>query len=150
MLKNILKTMEVSSKWVSQASSIKLKNKNVKIKQEVNFNRAKQDKQKCSSTSEADSSRKHYACCRCGSNEHASNDKACPALGRKCNKCTLTRHFAQFCKTKASRIDAELAKSAATTSKNPRQCNNIQANANDSGEETLKVHKFILQPLFIN
>ena len=71
----------------------------------------------------------------CGSNKHASNDKACPALGKKCNKCTLTGHFVQYCKTKASRIDAELAKSAATTSKNPRQCNNIQANANDSNEE---------------
>ena len=35
--KNILKTMEVGSKWVSQASSIKLENNNdVKIKQEVN------------------------------------------------------------------------------------------------------------------
>ena len=46
----------------------------------------------------------------------------------------LTAHFAQFCKTKTSRINAELAKLAATTSKNPRQCNNIQANANDSNE----------------
>ena len=126
--------MEVSSKWVSQASSIKLENKkDVKIKQEVNLNLAKRDKQKGSSTSEAGSSRKHFACSRCGSNKHASNDKACPALGKKCNKCTLTRHFAQFCKTKASRINAELAKSAATTSKNPRQSNNIQAN--DSNEE---------------
>ena len=32
-------------------------------------------------------------------------------------------------------FDAKLAKSAATASKNPRQCNNIQANANDSNEE---------------
>ena len=134
MLKNILKTMEVGSKWVSQAISIKLENKNdVKIKQEVNLNLAKLDKQKGSSASEAGSSRKHFACSRCGSNKHASNDKACPALGKKCNKCTLTGHFAQLCKTKASRINAELAKSAVTTSKNPRQCNNIQAN--DSNEE---------------
>ena len=56
-------------------------------------------------------------------------------MGKKCNKCTLTGHYAQYCKTKASRIDAELARSAATASKNPRQCNNIQANANDSNEE---------------
>ena len=118
--KNILKTIEVVSKWVSQASSIKLENKNdVKIKQEVNLNIAKRDKQKDSNTSEAGSSRKLFACSQCGSNKHASNDKACPALGKKCNKCTLTGHFAQFCKTKASRINAELAKSAATTSKNP-------------------------------
>ena len=52
--KNILKTMEVGSKWVSQASSIKLENNNdVKIKQEVNLNLAKRDKQKGSNTSEA-------------------------------------------------------------------------------------------------
>ena len=39
--------MEVGSKWVSQASSIKLENKNdVKIKQEVNLKLAKRDKQK--------------------------------------------------------------------------------------------------------
>ena len=50
--------MEVGSKWVSQASSIKLENKNdVKIKQEVNLNLAKRDKQKGSSTSEAGISR---------------------------------------------------------------------------------------------
>ena len=47
----------------------------------------------------------------------------------------MTGHFVHYCKTKASRIDAELAKSAATTSKNPRHCNDIQANANDSNEE---------------
>ena len=136
--KNILKTMEVGSKWVSQASSIKLdNNNNVKIKQEVNLNLAKRDKQKGSNTSEAGGSRKRFACSRCGSNRHASNDKACPALGKKCNKCTLTGHFAQYCKTKAARIDAEFAKSSkiATASKNPRQCNNIQANVNDSNEE---------------
>ena len=52
--KNILKTMEVGSKWVSQASFIKLENNNdVKIKQEVNLNLAKRDKQKGSNTSEA-------------------------------------------------------------------------------------------------
>ena len=132
--------MEVGSKWVSQASSIKLDNNNndVKIKQEVNLNLAKRDEQKGSNTSEAGGSRKRFACSRCGSNRHASNDKACPALGKKCNNCSLTRHFAQYCKTKAARIDAELAKSSkiATARKNPRQCNNIQANTNDSNEET--------------
>ena len=134
--KNILKTMEVGSKWTSQASSIKLENNNdVKIKQEVNLNLAKRDKQKGSNTSEAGGSRKRFACSRCCSNKHASNDKACPALEKKCNKCTLTGHHAQYCKTKATRIDTELAKSAATAGKNPRQCNNIQANANDSNEE---------------
>ena len=52
--KNILKTMEVGSKWVIQASSIKLENNNdVKIKQEVNLNLAKRDKQNGSKTSEA-------------------------------------------------------------------------------------------------
>ena len=81
--KNILKTVEVGSKWVSQASSIKLENNyDVKIKQEVNLNLAKQDKQKGSNTSEAGGSRKRFACSRCGSNRHASNDKACPALGK--------------------------------------------------------------------
>ena len=95
--KNILKTMEVGSKWVSQASSIKLEyNKDVKIKQEVNLNLAKRDKQKGLNTSEAGGSRKRFACSRCGSNKHASNDKACPALGKKCNKCTLTMHFFFF------------------------------------------------------
>ena len=128
--------MEVGSKWVSQATSIKLENKNdVKIKQEVNIDLAKRDKPKGSNTSEAGGSRKRFACSRCGSNKHASNDKACPALGKKCNKFTLTGHYAQYYKTKASRIDALLAKSAATASKNPRQCNNIQANANDSNEK---------------
>ena len=79
--KNILKTMEVGSKWVSQASSIKLENNNdVKIKQEVNLNLAKRDKQKGSNTSQAGGSRKRFTCSRCGSNSHASNDKACPAL----------------------------------------------------------------------
>ena len=79
--KNILKTMEVGSKWVIQASSIKLENNNdVKIKQEVNLNLAKRDNQKGSNTSEAGGSRKRFACSRCGSNRHASNDKACPAL----------------------------------------------------------------------
>ena len=49
--KNILKTIEVGSKWVSQASSIKLENNNnVKIEQEVNLNLAKRDKRKGSST----------------------------------------------------------------------------------------------------
>ena len=47
----------------------------------------------------------------------------------------LTGHYAQYCKTKATCIDAELAKSAATACKNPRQCNNIQANVNDNNEE---------------
>ena len=56
-------------------------------------------------------------------------------IGKKCNKCTLTGHYAQYCKTKATRIDAELARSSATARKNPRQCNNIQANANDINEE---------------
>ena len=56
-------------------------------------------------------------------------------IRKKCNKFTLTGHYAQYYKTKASRIDALLAKSAATASKIPRQCNNIQANANDSNEE---------------
>ena len=58
-------------------------------------------------------------------------------MGKKCNKCSLTGHYAQYCKTKATRIDAELARSSeiATARKNPRQCNNIQANANDSNEE---------------
>ena len=38
---NILKTIEVGLRWVSQASSIKLENNNdVKIKQEDNFNLA--------------------------------------------------------------------------------------------------------------
>ena len=130
--RNILKTIEVGSKLVP-ASSIKLENNHdVKIKQEVNLNLAKRDKQKGSSTSEAVSSRKHYSCSRCGSNKHASNDKACPALGKKCNKCTLTGHFTHHCKTKASHIDAEFAKAVATTSKNPLQCNNIQANEENS------------------
>ena len=81
--KNILKTMEVGSKWVSQASSIKLENNNdVKIKLEVNLTLAKRDKQKGSNTSEAGGSRKRFACSRCSSNKHASNDKACPALGK--------------------------------------------------------------------
>ena len=142
-VRNILKTIEVGSKWVSQASSIELENKNdLKIKQEVNLNLGKRDKRQGSSTTEAVSSRKHYSCSRCGSNKHASNDKACPALGKKCSICTLTGHFAHVCKTKASRIVAELAKTAATTGKNPWQCNNIQAN--DSNEKTLKVHKFTL------
>ena len=89
--RNILKTIEVGSKLVSQASSIKLENNNhdVKIKQDVNLNLAKRDRRKGSSTSEAVSSRKHYSCSRCGSNKHASNDKTCPALGKKSNKCTL-------------------------------------------------------------
>ena len=121
---------------MSQASSIKLDNNNdVKIKQEVNLNLAKRDKQKGSNTSEAGGIRKRFACSRCGSNRHASNDKACPALGKKCNKCALTGHYAQYCKTKATRIEAEIARSAETARKNPRQCNNIQANANDSNEE---------------
>ena len=75
--------MEVGSKWVSQTSSIKLENKNdAKVKQEVNLNLTKRDKQKSSSTYEAGGSRKHFACSRCSSNKHASNDKACPALGK--------------------------------------------------------------------
>ena len=76
--------MEVGTNWVSQASSIKLENENgVKVKQEVNLNLTKRDKQKSSSTSEAGGSRKHFACSRCSSNKKASNDKACPALGKK-------------------------------------------------------------------
>ena len=46
--------MEVGSKWMSQASSIKLDNNNdVKIKQEVNLSLAKRDKQKGSNTGHA-------------------------------------------------------------------------------------------------
>ena len=115
-------------------------NNDVKIKQEVNLNLAKRDKRKCSSTSEAVSSRKHYACSHCGSNKHASHDKACPALGKKYNKCKLTGHFAHLCKTKASRTDAELAKSATTTSKNPRQCNNIQANGSNEENSSSQIY----------
>ena len=95
--RNILKTIEVGSKWVSQASSIKLENNHdEKIKKKFNLNLAKRDKRKGSSISETVSSRKHYSCSCCGSNKHASNDKDCPALGKKCNKCTLTGHFAQY------------------------------------------------------
>ena len=131
--RNIPKTIEVGLLWVSQASSIKLENNNdVKIKQEVNLNLAKRDKWKGSSTSEAVGGRKHYSCSRV-SNKHASHDKACSALGKKCNKCMLTRHFTHLCKTKPLQIKAkaEIAKSAAATRKNPRQCNNIQANYNN-------------------
>ena len=46
-----------------QANSIKLDNNDVKIKQEVNLNHAKRDKQKGSSTFEA-VGRKHYSCSR--------------------------------------------------------------------------------------
>ena len=82
--KNIAKTMEFGSNWVSQASFIKLENKNdVKIKQELNLNLANRDKQTGSNTSKAGSSRKCFACSRCGSNKHASNDKACPALRKE-------------------------------------------------------------------
>ena len=134
--RNIFKTIEVGTKWVSQASSIKLENNHdVKIKQEVNLNLTKRYRRKGSITSEAVISRKHYSCSRYCSNKQASNDEACPVLGKKCNKCTLTGHYAQFCKAKASRIDAEIAKSAETTSNYPRQRNNIQANANDNNEE---------------
>ena len=46
----------------------------------------------------------------------------------------------KFCKTKASRINAELAKSAATTRKNP-QCNNIQANdSNEKNSESSQIY----------
>ena len=111
--RNILKTIEINSLWVSQASSIKLGNNNdVKIKQEVNLNLGRRDKRKGLSTSEAVGSRKHYSCSRCGSNKHVSHDKACPALGKKCNKCTSTGHFAHLCKTKPLRIEAKIAKSA--------------------------------------
>ena len=80
--RNILKTIELGSRWVSQANSIKLDNDDVKIKQEVNFNHAKRDKQKGTSTSEAVGC-KYYSCNRCVSKKHASHDKACPALGKK-------------------------------------------------------------------
>ena len=95
---------------MSQASSIKLENKNdVKIKQEFNLNLAKRDKQKGSSTSEAGNSRKLYACSR--SHAVLINTQVMIKLVPhwENNKCTLTRHFAQFCKTKASSINAELA-----------------------------------------
>ena len=50
---NILKTIEIGSRWVNQANSITLDNNDVNIKQEVNLNLAKRDKQKDSSTFEA-------------------------------------------------------------------------------------------------
>ena len=138
--RNILKTIEVGSRWGSQASSIKLENNNdVKIKQEVNLNLAKRDNRKGSSTSEAVSSRKHYSCSRCGSNKHASHDKSCSALGKKCKKCSLTGHFAHLCKTKSFRIDAELSKSAANKSKNPRQYNSIRA-INEENSESSEIY----------
>ena len=150
--KNILKTMEVGSKWVSQASSIKLENNNdVKIKQEVNLNLAKREKQKGSNTSEDGGSRKRFACSRCGSNRHASNDKACPALGKKCNKCSLTGHYAQYCKTKVTRIDAELARSSeiATAAKILDNAITFRQMRMIAMRKILTVHKFILLLLLI-
>ena len=98
-------------------------------------------------------SRKHYSCSRCCSNKHASNDKACHTLRKKCKKCTLTGHFAPPCKTKFSRIEAELAKSAATTSKNPRQCNNIQAEfSNEENSESSQIYSVasVKKKIYIN
>ena len=132
---NILENMKVGSKWVSQASFIKLENNHdVKIKQEVNLNLVKRDNRKGSSTSKAVAVVKiTHAVVAVKINTLFGSNKACPALGKMCNKCSLTGYFAHLCKTKGTRIEAELAKSAATTCKNPRQCNNIQAN--DSNKE---------------
>ena len=41
--RDILKTIKIGSRWVSQANSIKLDNNYVKIKQEVHLNLAKRD-----------------------------------------------------------------------------------------------------------
>ena len=54
---------------------------------------------------------------------------------------SVSLYLCVSCKTKASRIDVELAKSAATRSKNPRQCNNIQANySNEEYSESSQIY----------
>lgn len=40
-------------------------------------------------------------CYRCGSVDHKSYDKTCPARNQVCHKCNITGHFKKQCRTKA-------------------------------------------------
>lgn len=42
-------------------------------------------------------------CGRCGNSRHSSNDKSCPAIGKKCHLCGKLGHFRQYCKTQGLR-----------------------------------------------
>lgn len=38
-------------------------------------------------------------CIRCGNNDHLQNDRKCPALNAKCERCTHFGHYSRMCRT---------------------------------------------------
>ena len=38
-------------------------------------------------------------CYKCGSSQHLSNNKSCPAIGRKCRNCSKIGHFQNVCQS---------------------------------------------------
>lgn len=42
-------------------------------------------------------------CYNCGFSGHLSSDSSCPAIGKTCNKCKRTGHFAARCKNDLKR-----------------------------------------------
>lgn len=43
-----------------------------------------------------------YECSRCASKDHKSDDKKCPAKGKKCERCGKPDHFARKCRSRIS------------------------------------------------
>lgn len=46
-------------------------------------------------------------CTRCGSKRHQTNDKNCPAIGKKCFRCNGLNHFQSKCRSKANASDSK-------------------------------------------
>ena len=89
----IAKYAAEGKQWASQFPEVP----NVKIKQEVNFNKNVKSDFKSSGTGN-----KVKQCFRCGSKSHLANENNCPAKKVKCRKCNKVGHYAKYCLVKKS------------------------------------------------
>lgn len=56
---------------------------------------------------EQNKTRGRYECSRCGAKDHKSDDKKCPAKGKRCERCGKLDHFARKCRSTIS-TDGEI------------------------------------------
>lgn len=54
---------------------------------------------------EQDKMRGRYECSRCGCKDHKSDDKKCPAKGKRCERCGKLDHYARKCRSVISTND---------------------------------------------
>lgn len=67
-------------------------------------------------------------CARCGLKGHRASDEKCPAVGKTCNKCGKTNHFARKCRTQNNQESkSEANESAAPPAKTRRETQSVQA-----------------------